>query len=369
MTDETMFNENDVLNALRVVPAPYMTLDMVAADMIKDIRITGKDMRLTLEMKIPSKNLTDRAITDIKQSLADHIPGMGSVEVEPATVISGLQGSERTGLLKGVKNSIAVASGKGGVGKSTVAVNLAVALAKGGARVGLIDADIYGPSIPLMMNIHEQPKAYKDGDKTRLLPTENYGVKLMSIGFLVDPDDALIWRGPMASGALKQFMTDVDWGELDYLLFDMPPGTGDIQLTLSQSLPLTGTLIVTTPQDIALADARKGIRMFEKVSVPILGLVENMSYYICDHCGNRDDIFHHGGGKKTAEELNVPFLGSIPITTIIREGGDKGVPIVELAPENAVSESLTEVAMSLAGRIAENNMSAPAAPEIDISLG
>ena len=200
------------------------------------------------------------------------------------------------------------------------------------------------------------------------LKCSSYGVQLMSIGFLVKPEDALIWRGPMAGGALKQFLTDVDWGELDYLLFDLPPGTGDIQLTLSQSLPLTGAVIVTTPQDIALADARKGFRMFEKVAVPILGIIENMSYHLCSQCGHRDEIFSHGGGQATAGELHVPFLGEIPLTTQVREGGDSGVPIVELAPDSAIADSFRHAAMQLAGRISENNLTAPSAPIIDISL-
>jgi ATP-binding protein involved in chromosome partitioning len=369
MAESAGFNEQDVLNALRVVQAPYMTLDVVAADMIRDIVITDSNIRFTLDMKVPPRFVHEELDGRLRKALADHLPGLGESTIDLTVNVPSAGDAMRKSAVPGVSNAIAIASGKGGVGKSTVAVNLAVSLAQAGARVGLIDADIYGPSIPLMMDVHGQPRAYAgEGGKTRLLPTESHGVLLMSIGFLVKPEDALIWRGPMASGALKQFLTDVDWEELDYLLFDMPPGTGDIQLTLSQSLPLSGAVIVTTPQDIALADARKGVRMFEKVSVPILGLVENMSYYICSHCGERDEIFDNGGGRRTAGELGVPFLGEIPITTKVRVGGDQGVPIVELDPDNPVSASFREAAMQLAGQISERNLSAPSAPSIDISL-
>jgi len=246
-------------------------------------------------------------------------------------------------LLPGVKNTIAVASGKGGVGKSTIAVNLAVALAKEGHSVGLVDADVYGPSAPLMLGLNEKPLV----DKQKLLPLEAHGIKVMSIGFLVEEDQAIIWRGPMASGAVKQFMSDVEWGELDYLIFDLPPGTGDIQLTLVQSIPLTGAVIVTTPQDIALADARKGMKMFERVNVPTFGIVENMSYYVCTECGHREEIFSYGGGKKSAEKLGTEFLGEIPLYTRIREGGDTGKPIVVLEPDSEHTKKFIEIAQNL----------------------
>jgi ATP-binding protein involved in chromosome partitioning len=237
-----------------------------------------------------------------------------------------------------VKNTIAVASGKGGVGKSTVAVNLAVALAKDGATVGLIDADIYGPSIPLMLGVKEKPNVIQDNDKVRLIPLEAFGLKMISIGLLVDDNAPIIWRGPMASGAIKQFMTDVAWGELDYLVFDMPPGTGDIQLTLVQTIPLTGAVIVTTPQEVSLIDARKALKMFERVNVPVLGLIENMSYFIAPDTKIRYDIFGTGGGERVSKELNVPFLGGIPINSQIREGGDKGIPIVFDIPDSNDAE-------------------------------
>src|SRR4030095_15739495 len=230
-------------------------------------------------------------------------------------------------LLPHVKNTIAVSSGKGGVGKSTVAVNLAAALVKEGYKVGLIDADIYGPSIPMMLGANEKPKITIMGNKNVLLPVVKYGIKLMSIGFMVDAKEAVVWRGPMAASALKQFMSDVEWDELDYLLYDMPPGTGDIQLTLTQTIPLTAAVIVTTPQDISLIDARKGAKMYEKVNVPVLGIIENMSFYVLPD-GKKEYIFGEGGGKKLADELGINFLGEIPLNTSIRIGGDEGMPVV-----------------------------------------
>jgi ATP-binding protein involved in chromosome partitioning len=254
-------------------------------------------------------------------------------------------------LLPEVKNTIAVASGKGGVGKSTVAVNLAVALAQEGYAVGLIDTDVYGPSAPLMLGIHKRPEVKNQ----KLIPLEAHGIKVMSIGFLVEEDQAVIWRGPMASGAVKQFMSDVEWGALDYLIFDLPPGTGDVQLTLVQTIPLTGAVIVTTPQDIALADARKGLRMFERVNVPVFGIIENMSYYICPSCGHRDEIFSYGGGKRSADQLTTEFLGEIPLYTKIREGGDTGNPIVVLEPESEYAKKFVEIARNLDNEVKRYN--------------
>lgn len=271
-------------------------------------------------------------------------------------------------VLPGVKNTIAVASGKGGVGKSTVAVNLAVALAKEGAKVGLIDADIYGPSIPLMLGIEEKPKIYQSAETGKMEPLENYGIKLMSIGFLIEDNQAVIWRGPMAAGAVKQFMSDVDWGELDYLIFDLPPGTGDIQLTLVQTIPLTGAVIVTTPQEVSLIDARKGLKMFEKVNVPVFGIIENMSYFIAPDTGNRYDIFGAGGGEKLASELKTNFLGGIPIDTRIRESGDNGTPIVYSIPDSDHAAKITEISRNLADTIKANKESGNSSG-IEIDLG
>lgn len=250
-------------------------------------------------------------------------------------------------LLPNVKHTIAIASGKGGVGKSTVAVNLALALSSLNLKVGLLDADIYGPSIPLMMGINTKPKIIQDNGSNKMIPLENYGIKLMSIGFLIDEDNPVIWRGPMASGALKQFMSDVNWGELDYLIYDLPPGTGDIQLTLVQTIPLSGAVIVTTPQEVSLIDAKKGLKMFERVNVPVIGIVENMSYFIAPDTGTKYNIFGSGGGEKLANELNTKFLGGIPIDPRIREGGDNGKPIVQELPQSNESQIITDIAKKL----------------------
>jgi ATP-binding protein involved in chromosome partitioning len=269
-------------------------------------------------------------------------------------------------ILSGVKNTIAVSSGKGGVGKSTVAVNLAVALVKEGYKTGLIDADIYGPSIPTMLGVpNEKPKLVKILDKNRLLPVVKYGLKLMSIGFLVDANEAVVWRGPMASSALKQFMSDVQWDELDFLLYDMPPGTGDIQLTLTQSIPLTGSVIVTTPQEISLIDARKGANMYGKVNVPVLGIIENMSYYN-NQDGTREYIFGKGGGEKLASEMGINFLGEIAINTNIRIGGDEGKPIVLSHADSEESMQFVNIARNLAEQVKIISKNQPKLPVIEI---
>jgi ATP-binding protein involved in chromosome partitioning len=269
-------------------------------------------------------------------------------------------------ILPSVKFTIAVSSGKGGVGKSTVAVNLAVALAKEGYKTGIIDADIYGPSVPTMLGaVEDKPKLIQKDGKNRLLPVVKYGVKMMSIGFLVDPKEAVVWRGPMAASALKQFMSDVEWDELDFLLYDMPPGTGDIQLTLTQSIPLSGSIIVTTPQEISLIDARKGAKMYEKVNVPVLGIIENMSFYT-NTDGTREHIFGEGGGKKLAEEMGLNFLGEIAINTAIRTGGDEGKPIVLGKPDSLESKQFISIARDLAEQVKNRARTQPKLPIIEI---
>lgn len=269
-------------------------------------------------------------------------------------------------LLPDVKYTIAIASGKGGVGKSTVAVNIAMSLLNEGHKVGLIDADIYGPSIPMMLGINEQPQVTKINDKTKLLPVVKNGLKMMSIGFLIDANDAVVWRGPMAASALKQFIGDVEWGNLEYLIYDMPPGTGDIQLTLTQTIPLTGAVIVTTPQDISLADARKGARMFEKVNVPVLGIIENMSYYV-NPDGTKEYIFGQGGGNRLSKELNINFLGEIAINTRVRVAGDEGNPIVIKEPSLDVSGQFVNIARNIDAVLKESGGKTQK-PEIEISL-
>lgn len=250
-------------------------------------------------------------------------------------------------LLPGVKHIVAISSGKGGVGKSTVAANLAVAMAASGAKVGLIDADIYGPNIPMMLGVRKPPEQ-KDG---KLLPAESYGVKLISMGFFVPDEKAIVWRGPMVHTAIQQFFRDVIWGELDYLLIDLPPGTGDAQLSISQLVTLAGVITVTTPQEVALHDVRKGMMMFKGVNVPLLGVIENMSYYICRHCGEREEIFSHGGGQRAAEKLGVPFLGAIPIDPAIRAGGDEGMPIVAADPDSPQAKTFRDIAAKIASEL------------------
>ncbi len=355
--------ESNVLEALRVVKDPDLHRDIVALNFVKDVRIEGRNLRFSIELTTPACPVRDELKAQSEQAIRSTID-VGTIAIEMTSNVTRHNNQQKEAVLPGVRNTIAVASGKGGVGKSTVAVNLAVALAKDGAMVGLVDADIYGPSIPLMMGLKGRPQVKNQ----RLQPMENYGVKVMSIGFLVDPMQAVIWRGPMVSGALKQFMSDVDWGELDYLVFDLPPGTGDIQLTLVQTIPLTGAVIVTTPQDISLADARKGYAMFQKVNVPVFGIVENMSYYNCTHCGGREEIFDNGGGRKAAEELGVPFLGEIPIYTSIRQSGDSGKPIVVDERYKTQGDIIQQIARSLAAQVSIRNSEQTDAPTLDIQL-
>lgn len=357
-------DEHAILEALRVVKDPDLHRDIVALNFVKDITINGSNVALTIELTTPACPVREELKVAATNALRNSIDGIGEIDVKLTSKVLAHENQQKSAVLPGVKNTIAVASGKGGVGKSTVAVNLAVALSQDGARVGLVDADVYGPSIPLMMGIHGRPQVRNQ----RLQPMENWGVKVMSIGFLVDPMQAVIWRGPMASGAVKQFMSDVDWGELDYLVFDLPPGTGDIQLTLVQSIPLTGAVVVTTPQDVSLADARKAYVMFSKVNVPVLGIVENMSYFVCTHCGQREEIFDNGGGKRAAEELGVPFLGEIPIYTSIRMSGDSGKPIVADNRYNGQAEFIIRIARAMAAQVSIQNSLRDATPALDIQL-
>jgi len=325
--------EEKIKEVLSNVKEPVLNVDYVTLDFVKNISLNGKNLILTLGISDMNDEIKAKASEDVKKEFKRLASEIENVTVNFTIGITEHKNTKKSSVLPGIKNTIAIASGKGGVGKSTVAVNLAVALAKEGAKVGLIDADIYGPSIPLMFGINSKPGVTKIGDKNKLVPLEKYGVKVMSIGFLMEEKQAVVWRGPMASSALKQFMGDVVWGDLDFLLFDMPPGTGDIQLTLSQTIPLTAAIIVTTPQDISLADARKGLVMFERVNVPTLGVIENMSYYQ-NPDGSREYIFGKEGGKKMSEEYKVKLLGEIPINTKVRIGSDEGVPIV-IGDENS----------------------------------
>ncbi len=346
--------QEQVLNSLRNILDPDLNRDIVTLGFVKNLSIKGPEVSLTIELTTPACPVKDQMKAEAEK-LTGELPGIDRVSVEmTARVPKGRATGDRQPI-GGVKNIVAVASGKGGVGKSTVAVNLALALAQCGAAVGLMDSDIFGPSVPLMMNVSGQPRV---AEGNQIIPMQNYGVKLMSMGLLLgDRDDTpIIWRGPMVMQAVTQFVQNVAWGELDYLVVDMPPGTGDAHLTLTQRVPLTGAVIVTTPQDIALLDAKKGLQMFNKVDTPILGIVENMSYYLCPHCGERTEIFGYGGGQRMANRYNVPFLGEIPLDIRIRENGDEGRPIVYANPESPVAGAFRSVASAVAARISVINI-------------
>jgi ATP-binding protein involved in chromosome partitioning len=341
--------ETVLLDALKAVTDPNTGLDLVSGRQLKNLKIEGGDVSFDVELGYPAKSQLP-ALRKALIGAARSVAGVENVSVNLSSKVTAHAVQRGVQLLPKVKNVIAVASGKGGVGKSTTAVNLALALAAEGAAVGILDADIYGPSQPMMMGITGRPES---ADGTTMEPLENYGVQVMSIGFLVDASDPMIWRGPMATQALEQLLRQTNWAELDYLIVDMPPGTGDIQLTLSQRVPLTGAVIVTTPQDIALADARKGLKMFEKVGVPILGIVENMAVHVCSNCGHVEHIFGADGGKKMATEYGVDYLGALPLSLSIREQADAGRPTVVSDPDGEIAGLYKSVARSVAVKVAQ----------------
>jgi ATP-binding protein involved in chromosome partitioning len=347
------------LDALRKVMDPELRRDLVSLGMVKDLTVEGEAVRLKVELTTPACPLKNTIENDVRVALS--AAGFRRVDLTWGAQVRSAPGVAQSQLTPGVKNIILVGAGKGGVGKSTVAVNLAVGLARLGAKVGILDADIYGPSLPVLTGLNERPTS-KDGQ--RLDPLEAHGVKAMSIGFLVDPDQALIWRGPMVTGALIQLLRDVTWGELDYLVLDLPPGTGDIPLTLAQNVRAAGVVLVSTPQDVALADVIRAKLMFDKVSIPILGIVENMSSFICPHCRAETQIFAHGGARTAADKMGIRFLGEIPIDLAIREGGDKGVPIVAGAPDSPQAKAFLAVAGNVAGAVSTQVLKAPKLPVI-----
>lgn len=349
------FTQSDILKALSTVEDPDLKRDLVTLNMIKDVKVEPGRVSFTVVLTTPACPLKERIRQDCEDAVRRVIGEGVGLDITMTSSVTSLR--DNATLLAGVRNIIAVASGKGGVGKSTVTTNLAVALAQSGAKVGLIDADIYGPSIPTMFNCEfEQPTVKQVNGRNIIIPIEHYGVKLISIGFLAPPDSAVIWRGPMASSALKQFFNDADWGELDYLLIDLPPGTSDIHLTLVQTVPVTGAVIVTTPQKVALADANKGLAMFRQpqINVPVLGVVENMAYFTPEELpGNKYYIFGKDGGKALADKHNVPLLGQIPLVQGIRESGDSGLPAV--LKGGPAADAFHDLAQTVARRIAIRN--------------
>jgi len=348
--------EQSVLDALRMVKDPDLHKDIVALDFVKDLKIDKGRASFTIELTTPACPVKEQMEHQARDAVLK-VPGIRDVEIRMSSSVTASKRPAGKQDIEGVKNIVAVGSGKGGVGKSTVTVNLAVALANAGARVGLLDADVYGPNIPMMIGITGQPYAVKD----RIQPLSNFGVKVMSMGFLAGEDTPMIWRGPMLHNVIQQFVRQVDWGELDYLLVDLPPGTGDVQLSLTQTVPLMGAVVVTTPQDVALQDARKAIVMFRQVRVEILGIVENMSYFECPKCATRTHIFNHGGGEVTARKYDVPFLGEVPLSMGIREGGDSGKPIVLADPGSPAGKAFGAIASNVAAQVSianQNNLNA-----------
>lgn len=343
--------QEKVLDALRTVQDPELHRDIVSLGMVKNLAVNNGNVAFTVELTTPACPLRESIESDCKKALAG-VPGISHLDIAFGAQVRGSKaGAGQTDLLPTVKNVVLVAAGKGGVGKSTVAANLAVALKMHGASAGLLDADIYGPSVPILMGVKGEPRKIDVDGVTKIAPTLAHGVPVMSIGFFLDADQAVIWRGPMLGKALHQLMADVHWGDLDYLVVDMPPGTGDVQITFSQQLKVSGALLVATPQDVALADVVRAKTMFDKVMIPIVGIVENMSYFVCDGCGKRHEIFSRGGAQRAAERFKIPYLGEIPIIQALREGGDKGVPVLVQDPNSEVSKIFLQIAGKLAGQL------------------
>ncbi len=353
--------EEQVRERLRSVKDPELHKDLVSLNMVKNIAIEGSRVRVHIELTTPACPLKEQIQGDVEHAVKA-IPGVETVELEWS---ANVRSSRPTATeLAGVKNIVAVGAGKGGVGKSTAAVLLAYGLHRSGASVGIMDADVYGPSIPTLTGMEGTTPKVRDN---LIIPPLAGGVKIISIGFMVDRNQALIWRGPMTHGVIKQFLEQVDWGELDYLIVDLPPGTGDIPLTLAQSVPMTGSVIICTPQDVALLDARRAVKMYEQLNVPCIGIIENMSYYLCPKCGHRDELFDHGGAALMADELNVPFLGEIPLNAKIRIYGDAGTPEKAFTDtDDFVSEAIGRVVANTAGQISIRSQLQPAVPTLSV---
>jgi len=347
-----------VLDALRAVKDPDLHRDIVALNFVKDLRIDGGRVAFTIELTTPACPVKD-AMRDQARAAVSSLPGVTDVEVTmTASVRTARNVGSTQAPIPGIKNVVAVGAGKGGVGKTTLAVNLAAALSALGSRVGIIDGDIYGPNVPIMLGVHGPLVA--DGEK--MVPVEKYGIKVVSMGFLANDESPVIWRGPMLHSVIQQFFHDVKWGELDYLVVDMPPGTGDVALSLNQTVPVAGAIVVTTPQEVSLADSRRAVRMYQKLNIPVLGLIENMSYFVCPSCKHESDIFGRDGGERTAEMMEIPFLGRIPIYEPIRRGGDAGVPLVIAEPESAPARAFFVAAEQLAAQVSIASYRKPVIP-------
>ncbi len=339
--------ESAVLEALKVVQDPDLHRDIVSLGFVKQVGIDGETVSVVIELTTPACPVKDQ-MRDQAEAALRRLPGVRTVHVEmTANVRSASSPDKGRTAVPGVKNVIAVGAGKGGVGKTTVSVNLACALAGHGSRVGLLDGDIYGPNVPIMLGIHKQLET--DGKK--IVPAERYGIRVVSMGFLTQDDAPIVWRGPMLHGVIQQFFREVRWDDLDYLVIDMPPGTGDVALSLSQTVPVAGSVVVTTPQTVSLADTRRAVRMYQKLNIPVLGLLENMSHFICPSCQHESDIFGKGGGESLAAEMSVPYLGQIPLYEPIRIGGDEGTPIVIGEPESPAARALIDAAARLAAQV------------------
>ena len=349
---------SQVLDALKIVQDPDLHRDIVSLGFIKDLTVTGDRVAFTIELTTPACPVKD-LMRDQARAAVMQLPGVASVDIQmSARVREAASPDAGRAALPGVKNVIAVGAGKGGVGKTTVAVNLALALTKCGSKVGLIDGDIYGPNVPIMLGIKTQ--LLTDGQK--IIPAEKHGLQVMSMGFLTGDDAPIIWRGPMLHGALQQFFREVRWLDLDYLVIDLPPGTGDVVLSLSQTVPVAGAIVVTTPQQVSLADSRRAMAMYKKLNIPSLGIIENMSHFVCPDCHHEANIFGYGGGEKMAEELGVPFLGRIPIYQPIREGSDIGVPILIGEPDSPASRAFISVAERAAAQVSIASYQKPTIP-------
>jgi ATP-binding protein involved in chromosome partitioning len=341
-----LVSNEQVLDALRGVKDPELHRDIVSLGMIEGLKVDGGVVSFTFNLTTPACPLRAELEANVNAVLKA-VPGVNEVKMKVSAHIPATRFADQSEVLKGVKNIIAVASGKGGVGTTTIAVNLAISLAAAGARVGLLDADIYGPTVPVMMGVRERPGAVGN----MMVPPAAHGVKVISLGFFYKDETPLVWRGPMVAGAVKQLLTQVEWGDLDYLVVDLPPGTGDSSLTLAQTVPLGGVVIVTTPQEASLNIATKALAMFRKLNVPILGIVENMSYFTCPHCGEKTYIFAQGGGKRAARALDAQFLGEIPIYPLIREQSDVGMPVSVFAPGSPEAAAFKDIAFKVAGMV------------------